>query len=133
MNINSVKPKNQNLIETTTPLQASRGNRQFFDQQHKVSYITYKNGYVRREVKASYVSPHSGSTCKNQDQFVINKRTFKKQTYTAHNGHEYSYTSTGVIKEPCPQKRMDIIDHQSKNYKGYTGRFTFPGYTLVAK
>ena len=133
MDINSVQPKNPNLVETTTQLQASRGNRQFFDKNHKVSYITYANGYVRREVKATYVSPYSGDICKQQDQFVINKRTFKKQTYTAYNGYEYSYTSTGVIKEPCAQKRMDIIDHQSANYKGYTGRFTFPGYTLVAK
>ena len=132
---NNIQPKNSNLIEITTPVQAKRGNRQFFDQHHKVSYITYANGYVRREIKASYVSPYTNSNkvYKCQDQFVINKRTATKQTYKANNGYEYSYTSTGVIKEPCPQKRMDIIDHHSINYKGYKGRFTNPGYTLVAK
>ena len=135
MNINSVQPQNPNLIEMTTPLQASRGNRQFFDQHHKVSYITYANGYVRREIKASYVSPYTSSNkvYKMQDQFVINKRTATKQTYKAPNGYEYSYTSTGVIKEHCPQKRMDIIDRISSNYKGYKGRFTTPSYTLIAK
>ena len=133
--INSVQPKNPNLIEITTHVQAKRGNRQFFDQHHKVSYITYANGYVRREIKASYVSPYTNSSkvYKCQDQFVINKRTATKQTYKANNGYEYSYTSTGVIKEHCPQKRMDIIDHHSVNYKGYKGRFTNPGYTLIAK
>jgi len=132
---NNIQPKNSNLIEITTPVQAKRGNRQFFDQHHKVSYITYANGYVRREIKASYVSPYTNSNkvYKCQDQFVINKRTATKQTYKANNGYEYSYTSTGVIKEPCAQKRMDIIDHHSTNYKGYKGRFTNPGYTLIAK
>ena len=130
-----IQPKNTNLIETTTPLQASRGNRQFFCQQHKVSYITYSNGYVRREIKAAYVSPYTdnGKVYKMQDQFVINKRTATKQTYKASNGYEYSYKSTGVIKEPCAQKRMDIIDHHSTNYKGYKGRFTSDGYTLISK
>ena len=133
--VNNIQPKNTNLIEITTPVQAKRGNRQFFDTHHKVSYITYANGYVRREIKATYVSPYTANNkvYKMQDQFVINKRTATKQTYKASNGYEYSYTSTGVIKEPCPQKRMDIIDHHSSNYKGYKGRFTRAGYTLVAK
>ncbi len=132
---NNIQPKNTNLIEITTPVQAKRGNRQFFDTHHKVSYITYANGYVRREIKATYVSPYTASNkvYKMQDQFVINKRTATKQTYKAANGYEYTYTSTGVIKEPCPQKRMDIIDHHSTNYKGYKGRFTRDGFTLVAK
>jgi len=127
-----IQPKNTNLIEITTPVQAKRGNRQFFDQHHKVSYITYANGYVRREIKAIYTA-QNGKQYKMQDQFVINKRTSTKQTYKANNGYEYSYTSTGVIKEPCPQKRMDIIDHHSSNYRGYKGRFTRFGHFLVAK
>ena len=130
----NIQPKNTNLIEITTPVQAKRGNRQFFDTHHKVSYITYANGYVRREVKASYVSPYTASkkVYKMQDQFVINKRTYEKKTFKA-DGYEYTYTKSGVIKEHCPQKRMDIIDHHSMNYKGYKGRFTNPGYTLIAK
>ena len=127
-----IQPQNPNLKEITTPLQAKRGNRQFFDTKHKVSYITYANGYVRREVKALFVSPYTNETYKYQE-FVINKRTYEKKTYKAHNGYEYSYTSTGVIKEHCPQKRMYIIDHHSTNYKGYKGRFANPNYTLIAK
>ena len=130
---NNIQPKNTNLIEITTPVQAKRGNRQFFDTHHKVSYITYANGYVRREIKAIYTNPYNGKQYKMQDQFVINKRTATKQTYKASNGYEYSYTSTGVVKEHCPLKRMDIIDHHSTNYRGYKGRFTRFGYFLVAK
>ena len=117
MDINSVQPKNQNLIETTTPLQASRGNRQFFCQEAYVSYITYANGYVRREVNATYQSPYNGSIYKCQSQSVINKRT----------------RSGRIIKEHCPQKRMDIIDHLSANYKGYKGRFCTSHHTLEMK
>lgn len=132
MDTNSIHPKNFNLVEITSPVQNKRGNRQFFDQHHKVSYITYSNGYVRREIKAIYTAQND-KQYKMQDQFVINKRTATKQTYKANNGYEYSYTSTGVIKEHCPQKRMDIIDHHSTNYRGYKGRFTRAGHTLIAK
>ena len=109
-----IQPQNPNLKEITTPIQAKRGNRQFFDTKHKVSYITYANGYVRREVKVLCVSPYNNESYKCQDQFVINKR---------------SYPSKRVIKEPCPQKRMDIIDHHSTNYRGYKGRFADNRYT----
>ena len=127
-----IQPKNSNLIEITTPIQSKRGNRQFFDQHHKVSYITYSNGYVRREIKSIYTSPYNGKQWKMQDQFVINKRKCNRMK-TMFRGREYTHIETSVIKEPCPQKRMDIIDHHSTNYKGYKGRFTRPGYTLIPK
>ena len=133
MNNNSVQPKNSNLIEITTPVQAKRGNRQFFDQQHNVSYITYANGYVRREVKAMYVSPYNGEQYKCQDQFVINNRSYEKKSWTNYRGQLTTYTQANIIKEHCPQKRMDIIDRISSNYKGYKGRFTSSNYTLIAK
>lgn len=126
-NIHTIQPQNPNLIEITTPIQARRGNRQFFCQKHKVSYITYANGYVRREVKASYVSPYTASqkVYKVKDQFVLNRR-FCAST-------AWGYKAFKIIKEHCPQKRMDIIDRLSTNYKGYTGRYTQPGHTLIMK
>ena len=141
-NIHAIQPQNPNLLEITTPLQSSRGNRQFFCQKHKVSYITYANGYVRREIKAEYTNPIYNSfpppkgmsmTFKVQDQFVINKRKVSKHTYKTSCGEELSYKATSVIKEHCAQARMDMIDRISANYKGYTGRFTNPGHTLIMK
>ena len=126
-NIHTIQPQNPNLIEITTPIQSRRGNRQFFCQKHKVSYITYANGYVRREINASYVSPYTASqkVYKVQDQFVLNRR-FCAST-------AWGYKAYKVIKEHCPQARMDMIDRISANYKGYTGRFTNPGHTLIMK
>ena len=126
-NIHTIQPQNPNLIEITTPIQARRGNRQFFCQKHKVSYITYANGYVRREINASYVSPYTASqnVYKVQDQFVLNRR-FCAST-------AWGYKAYKVIKEHCPQARMDMIDRISANYKGYRGRFTNPGHTLIMK
>lgn len=126
-NIHTIQPQNPNLIEITTPVQSRRGNRQFFCQQHKVSYITYANGYVRREINASYVSPYTASqkAYKVQDQFVLNRR---KSIPTP-----WGFNSRVVIKEHCPQARMDMIDRISANYKGYRGRFTNPGHTLIMK
>jgi len=123
----TIQPQNPNLIETTTHIQARRGNRQFFCQQHKVSYISYANGYVRREINASYISPYTTSqnTYKVQDQFVLNRR---KSIPTP-----WGFNSYKVIKEPCAQARMDMIDRISSNYKGYRGRFTQPGHTLIMK
>ena len=125
--IHNIQPQNPNLIEITTPIQSRRGNRQFFCQQHKVSYISYSNGYVRREINASYVSPYTTSqkAYKVQDQFVLNRR---KSIPT-----QWGFSSRVVIKEHCPQARMDMIDRISSNYKGYTGRFTNPGHTLIMK
>jgi hypothetical protein len=123
----TIQPQNPNLIETTTPIQARRGNRQFFCQQHKVSYISYANGYVRREINASYISPYTASqkAYKVQDQFVLNRR---KSIPTP-----WGFNSHKVIKEHSAQARMDMIDRISSNYKGYTGRFTQPGHTLIMK
>ena len=123
----TIQPQNPNLIETTTPVQARRGNRQFFCQQHKVSYISYSNGYVRREINASYVSPYTASqkAYKVQDQFVLNRR---KSIPTP-----YGFNSYKIIKEHSAQARMDMIDRISANYKGYNGRFTRPGHTLTMK
>ena len=123
----TIQPQNPNLIETTTPVQARRGNRQFFCQQHKVSYISYSNGYVRREINASYVSPYTASqkAYKVQDQFVLNRR---KSIPTP-----YGFNTYKIIKEHSAQARMDMIDRISANYKGYTGRFTHPGHTLIMK
>ena len=132
-NIFNINPKNPTLFETTTPVQAKRGNRQFYDTHHKVSYITYANGYVRREVKSIYTSSYSGLKYKCQDQFVINNRSYEKKSWTNFKGQIYNYTQASIIKEPCPQKRMDIIDRISSNYKGYKGRFTNPGHTLISK
>ena len=133
-NIYTIQPQNPNLIEITTPVQSRRGNRQFFCQKNKVSYITYANGYVRREINAEYTNPIYESfpppegmrkTYKVQDQFVLNRR-FCAST-------AWGYKAFKIIKEHCPQKRMDMIDRISSNYKGYTGRFTNPGHTLIMK
>ena len=128
--IHTIQPQNPNLIDITTPIQARRGNRQFFCQKHKVSYITYSNGYVRREINASYVSPYAASqkAYKVQDQFVLNKRksTLKSYGWGVCKIHK-------VIKEHCAQARMDMIDRISSNYRGYRGRFTNPGHTLIMK
>ena len=123
----TIQPQNPNLIETTTPVQARRGNRQFFCQQHKVSYISYSNGYVRREINAEFISPYTASQkiYKVQDQFVLNRR---KSIPTP-----WGFNSHKIIKEHSAQARMDMIDRISANYKGYTGRFTQPGHTLIMK
>lgn len=135
--IHTVQPQNTNLIEITTPVQERRGNRQFFCQKHKVSYITYANGYVRREINAEYTNPIYESfpppegmsmTFKVQDQFVLNKRKSVFKSY----GWGVCKVNK-VIKEHCPQARMDMIDRISANYKGYTGRFTQIGHTLIMK
>ena len=134
--IHTIQPKNPSLVEITTPLQASRGNRKFFCQEAYVSYITYANGYVRREINAEYCNPiYRDFPPKNgikivdvRDQQVLNKRKSILKSY----GWGVC-RSKKIIKEPCPQARIDMIDRISTNYKGYTGRFCRPGYTLVWK
>ena len=133
--ISTVQPKNPHLYETTTPIQAKRGNRQFFCPLSYVSYISYANGYVRREVNAEFCSPYTASSkiYKVQDQFVLNRRKVTKQIWISPSLERLSYKTTSIVKEPCPQARMDMIDRISANYKGYTGRFCSPGHTLIVR
>ena len=123
--IYEVQPTNPNLVETTSPIQLFRGNRQFFDKKHKVSYITYANGYVRREIKAIYTSPYNDYKCKVKDQAPLNRRKVSL--------NKWGCKSYKCILEPCPQKRMDIIDRVSANYKGHKGRMSSENHTLVPR
>ena len=113
-----IKPSNPNLIEITTPVQAKRGNRQFFDQVNEVHYISYSNGYVRREIRAIYTSPYNGMQHKTRRQYQLN--LVEKQ------GRRHLR-----ILEPSESKRMEIIDRLSAKFKGPTGAFANQAYTLT--
>ena len=113
-----IQPKNTNLTEITSSIQAKRGNRQFFDNQNKVSYISYSNGYVRREIKALTTCMWSNKQYKTQAQYQLNK---------------VNKLNNKRIMEPCAQTRMDIIDRLSTKYKGYRGSLNQENYTLIPR
>ena len=124
-------PQNPNLVEISSSIQKARGNRQFFDIKHNVHYISYANGYVRREIRARF-NP-GNILCR--DQFIINKRPSKKVFFNSrYYPHMRSYMSKSVLKEPSAQERLNIIDRVSSNYKGYKGRFSDKNlYTLTVR
>lgn len=125
--MNNIQPQNPNLVEITSSIQAKRGNRQFFDQKHKVSYISYSSGYVRREIKAIYTN-YSGNKFKIQRQFPINERRV-----TLVHCKWGDYKTYSIVKEFCPIARMEMIDYYSTNYKGYKGSMTGSNYQLIAR
>lgn len=98
-------PANSNLVEITTNRQKNRGTRQFFDQKHKVHYISYANGYVRREQRFS-----NGV----RQQCLINYR--KKTGLT-----QWGTIATEFLLIDNETDRIARIDYISRNYKGYTG------------
>jgi hypothetical protein len=121
-------PQNPNLVEISSSIQKTRGNRQFFDIKHNVHYISYANGYVRREIRARF----NPGNILFRDQFIINKRPSKSVFYNSN--PTQSYVSKSVLKEPSAQERLNIIDRVSSNYKGYKGRFSNKGlYTLTVR
>ena len=113
-----IKPNNPNLIEITTPLQAERGNRQFFDQDKEVHYISYANGYVRREIRAIYTSPYNGMHYVKRRQYQLNRVEKKGLSY-----HR--------IMVQSESKRMEMIDRLSAQFKGPRGIFSCPNHTLI--
>tara|TARA_B100001059_G_C17810065_1_gene571719 strand:+ start:432 stop:779 length:348 start_codon:yes stop_codon:yes gene_type:complete len=113
-----IKPNNPNLIEITSPIQAERGNRQFFDQDKKVHYISYSNGYVRREIRAIYTLPWNGSSYPVRRQYQLNR--VEKQG-----------SSNRRIMEPSESKRMEMIDRLSAQFKGPQGMFSGSNHTLI--
>lgn len=95
---------NSNLIETTSELQASRGNRSFLDTSNNVRYISYSNGYVRREL---HFTLRNGIV--DRKQYQLNK-----QTLTPLQGVK----RIAITNE---DDRLALIDKLSKgyNYRGY--------------
>ena len=128
-----MNPQNPNLMEITTKQQANNGTRQFFDQHHKVSYISYTSGYVRREIKVMYTCPHHNHSNKLKYQFPLNKRKAFDVEYQDYNGETKSYKAFKSVLETCPQKRMDIIDRISCKYKGYKGGLSRMNCIRIAK
>ena len=112
-----IKPNNPNLIEITTPLQAERGNRQFFDKEKEVHYISYANGYVRREIRAIYTSSNGMHYVKRR-QYQLNRVEKKGLSY-----HR--------IMVQSESKRMEMIDRLSAQFKGPRGMFSNKNYTLT--
>ena len=128
-----MNPKNSNLVEITTKQQANNGTRQFFDQHHKVSYISYSSGYVRREIKVIYTCPHHNHTNKLKYQFSLNKRKDVDVEYKDFDGETKTYKASKSVLENCPQKRMDMIDRISYKYKGYKGGLSRMNCIRIAK
>lgn len=95
---------NSNLVETTSQLQASRGNRSFLDTSNNVSYISYANGYVRREL---CINIFGDVNCRKQYQL-------NKKTMTPLQGVK----RIAIANE---DDRLALIDKLSKgyNYRGY--------------
>ena len=128
----TVQPSNPNLVEITTAVQRRRGNRQWFDTKHEVSYISYTNGYIRREIKAEWISTPLMSqltgdrVIKGKHQFVLNRRVTRVCEYT-------NYKYRHLILEPSEVARIEEISRISSNYKGYTGYYTQPGWSLISK
>ena len=112
-----IKPNNPNLIEITTPLQAERGNRQFFDQDKEVHYISYANGYVRREIRAIYTASN-GKHYMRRRQYQLNRVEKKGRSH-----HRVMVQSES--------KRMEMIDRLSAQFKGPRGIFSSPNHTLI--
>lgn len=95
---------NTNLVETTSQLQASRGNRSFIDTSNNVRYISYANGYVRRELKIEIMPGISFNK-----QYQLNR---KKMT---------PLQGVKRIAIANESDRLALIDKLSNgyNYRGY--------------
>jgi len=90
---------NTNLVETTSNLQASRGNRSFIDTSNNVKYISYANGYVRRELNVERVP---GFPIRMQYQLNI-KKMIPRQ----------GVKRVAIAKE---EDRLALIDSVSNGY-----------------
>lgn len=90
---------NTNLLETTSQLQASRGNRSFIDTSNNVKYISYANGYVRRELNVERVP---GFSVRMQYQLNTKKMTPLQ-----------GVKRVAIAKE---EDRLALIDSVSNNY-----------------
>ena len=99
------------LYEITTRRQKKNGTRQFFHTPTETHYISYANGYVRREIRMNYKLNNSDRKYAHRLQYQINP-TIKQGNRTQR---------VMLMNE---EDRIDLIKRRAEKYQGY-GNYSF--------
>ena len=117
------------LYEITTDRQRKNGTRQFFDTKAGAHYISYQNGYVRREIRMQVVSKATGKKYTHRLQYQLNPTRVTRYGYSptqmfgsldeATDVLYYNHVERKMIDNE--EDRINLIKEKARKYKGYNG------------
>ena len=119
------------LYEITTDRQRKSGTRQFFDTKSGAHYISYQNGYVRREIRIQAVSKVTGKKYTHRLQYQLNPTKVTRYGYSPTQMFGSLEDATDVLYYnrvkrkmiDSEEDRIKLIKEKASNYKGYKGSY----------
>ena len=119
------------LYEITTGRQRKSGTRQFFDTKTGAHYISYQNGYVRREIRMQAISRATGKKYTHRLQYQLNPTRVTRYGYSptqmfgsldeATDVSYYNHVERKMISSE--EDRIKLIKERASKYKGYKGSY----------
>ena len=109
------------LQEITTRRQKKNGTRQFFHTPTGAHYISYANGYVRREIRMNYTYE-----CFDKLRGVTISPTFSRRLQYQLNPIIKQGKRTRRVMIPNEKDRIERINRRAEIYPGY-GNYSFWG------
>ena len=100
-------------VEVTSQTQADNGTQCFHDPITNTDYLSYENGYVRRDYTRSYTTP-TGIVYKNRSIYQLNPTKLTPR-FSSWDGSRYYEKERLMVMNPA--ERMEILAKAVVNYR----------------
>ena len=101
--------------EVTSQTQANNGTQCFHDPITNTDYLSYENGYVRRDYTRSYTTSY-GAVYKNRSIYQLNPTRSDTRTSTI-SGYTWKGKTRLMVMDPA--ERLEIIARSIVNFRKY--------------
>jgi hypothetical protein len=102
-------------VEVTSQTQANNGTQCFHDPITNTDYLSYENGYVRRDYTRSYTTSY-GAVYKNRSIYQLNPTRSDTRTSTI-SGYTWKGKTRLMVMDPT--ERLEIIARSIVNFRKY--------------
>ena len=102
-------------VEVTSQTQANNGTQCFHDPITNTDYLSYENGYVRRDYTRSYTTSY-GAVYKNRSIYQLNPTRSDTRTSTI-SGYTWKGKTRLMVMDPA--ERLEIIARSIVNFRKY--------------
>lgn len=105
-------------FEVTSQTQANNGTQCFHDPITNTDYLSYENGYVRRDYTRSYTTSY-GMTYKNRSVYQLNPTKLTPWT-SSFDGKTYYTKQRIMVMDPA--ERMEILAKSIASFRIYRAK-----------
>lgn len=110
-----IKLQTLQCVEVTSQTQANNGTQCFHDPITNTDYLSYENGYVRRDYTRSYTTSY-GAVYKNRSIYQLNPTRSDTRTSTI-SGYTWKGKTRLMVMDPA--ERLEIIARSIVNFRKY--------------